>query len=80
MYPVSNPREQGVSIGLALSEITLKGRGAWRVHGGGFAGTIQAFVPLDLLGEYIVTLEHVFGSGSCHKLAIRPVGAVKLEF
>jgi galactokinase len=78
IYPVSNVREQGVSLGLALSEMVLKGKGAWRVHGGGFAGTIQAFVPADLLEEYVGTLEHAFGPGSCHKLSIRPLGAVKV--
>ena len=80
IYPVTDVREQGVSLGLALSEMVLKGRGAWRVHGGGFAGTIQAFVPGDLLDEYIRTLEHVFGVGACYKLSIRPAGAVKVDF
>ena len=75
----SNMTEQGVSIGLALSHLVLKGKGAWRVHGGGFAGTIQAFVPNDLLDEYISTLELVFGKGNCHKLFIRAKGAVKVE-
>jgi galactokinase len=75
IYPVNNVREQGVSLALALSEIVLKGEGAWRVHGGGFAGTIQAFVPQKLLGKYITTLEHVYGKGSCHNLFIRNQGA-----
>lgn len=70
---------QSVAIALALSELVLKGKGAWRVHGGGFAGTIQAFVPNDLLDEYISTLEHVFGEGNCHKLFIRSKGSVKVE-
>jgi len=56
VFPVNNAREQGVSLALALSEMVLKGQGAWRVHGGGFAGTIQAFVPQQLLDEYISTL------------------------
>jgi galactokinase len=64
IYPVNNVREQGVSLALALSDIVLKGQGAWRVHGGGFAGTIQAFVPQNLLDKYITTLEHVFGKGA----------------
>lgn len=72
-------REQGVALGLALSEIILSGKGAWRVHGGGFAGTIQAFVPADTLDEYIYKMEQVFGSGACHNLFIRNKGAVKLE-
>jgi galactokinase len=78
VYPVNNVREQGVSLALALSEMVLKGQGAWRVHGGGFAGTIQAFVPQNLLDQYINTLEHVFGQGACYKLFIRQKGAVKV--
>jgi galactokinase len=79
IYPVSNIREQNVSLALALSELVLKGEGAWRVHGGGFAGTIQAFVPQKLLSEYVTTLEHVFGKGSCHNLFIRHQGAGRVE-
>lgn len=79
IYPVNNVKEQGVSLALALSELVLKGKGAWRVHGGGFAGTIQAFVPNELLKKYISTLEHVYGAGSCHKLFIRHQGAGKVK-
>ncbi|MFT3740082.1 MAG: galactokinase family protein [Breznakibacter sp.] len=79
IYPVNNVEEQGVSLALALSELILKGQGAWRVHGGGFAGTIQAFVPQNLLDKYVATLEHVFGQGACHKLFIRQKGSVKVE-
>jgi len=79
IYPVNNVKEQGVSLALALSELVLKGQGAWRVHGGGFAGTIQAFVPQGLLGKYLDTLEHVYGKGSCHSLFIRQKGAGKVE-
>ncbi|MFZ0283507.1 MAG: hypothetical protein WAL29_17775, partial [Bacteroidales bacterium] len=79
VFPVNNIREQGVSLALALSDLVLKGEGAWRVHGGGFAGTIQAFVPQNLLDKYVTTLEHVYGPGSCHKLFIRPQGAGKVE-
>ncbi|MCX6325871.1 MAG: galactokinase [Bacteroidia bacterium] len=79
IYPVNNVKEQGVSLALALSELVLKGQGAWRVHGGGFAGTIQAFVPQNLLEKYISTLEHLFGKGSCHKLFIRKKGADKVD-
>ena len=80
IFTVSNVHDQGVALGLALSEIILKGQGAWRVHGGGFAGTIQAFVPGDLVQKYINTLEHSFGKGACHKLFIRQKGAVRIEF
>jgi galactokinase len=79
IYPASNVREQGVSLALALSEIVLKDRGAWRVHGGGFAGTIQAFVPGELLPDYISTLEHVFGTGACRQLVIRDQGACRVD-
>jgi galactokinase len=79
IFPVNNVKEQGVSLALALSEMVLKGHGAWRVHGGGFAGTIQAFVPQELLPKYISTLEHVFGEGSCKKLFIRNTGSTKVE-
>lgn len=80
IFPPNNVREQGVSLALALSELVLKGKGAWRVHGGGFAGTIQAFVPENLTEKYISTLEHMYGSGSCKKLFIREKGAVKVDF
>ena len=80
VYPVTNVREQNVSLALALSELVLKGEGAWRVHGGGFAGTIQAFVPQSLLKKYVSTLENVYGKGSCHILFIRHQGAGKVGF
>jgi galactokinase len=78
-YSSSNVAEQGISLALAVSEILLKGRGAWRVHGGGFAGTIQAFVPDDLLREYVDQMQAIFGERSCHELMIRPVGATRVE-
>ncbi len=80
VYPINNVNEQGLSVALALSEIVLGGEGAWRVHGGGFAGTVQAFVPAHLLDKYVETLEHTFGKGKCHKLFIRPQGSIKIEF
>ncbi|MCU0460660.1 MAG: hypothetical protein MUF36_01400 [Bacteroidales bacterium] len=79
IFPVNNVKEQGVSLALALSELVLKGQGAWRVHGGGFAGTIQAFVPKKLLKKYISTIEHVYGKGSCRTLFIRHQGAGKVK-
>lgn len=79
IFDVVHKDEQVVSLGLALSEMVLKGKGAWRVHGGGFGGTIQAFVPQDLVDKYIATLEPVFGEGSCHKLFIRAKGSIKLD-
>ncbi|MGQ8335112.1 galactokinase [Sunxiuqinia sp. A32] len=79
IFDVVHKDDQVVSLALALSEMVLKGKGAWRVHGGGFGGTIQAFVPQDLLEEYTKTLEHVYGEGKCHKLFIRAKGSIKLE-
>ena len=79
IFDVVHKDEQVVSLALALSEMILKGKGAWRVHGGGFGGTIQAFVPQDLLDKYVETLEHVYGRGSCHKLFIRAKGSIKLN-
>jgi galactokinase len=79
IFDVVHKDDQVVSLALALSEMVLKGKGAWRVHGGGFGGTIQAFVPQDLLDQYVETLEHVYGKGSCHKLFIRAKGSIKLE-
>jgi galactokinase len=79
IYEITHKDEQVVSLALALSEMVLKGKGAWRVHGGGFGGTIQAFVPQEKLDEYVNTLEHVYGKGKCHALFIRPAGSIKLD-
>lgn len=78
VYTPKNPTEQKLSLALAISKEILEGKGAWRVHGGGFAGTIQAFVPNDMLDEYKTTIEGVFGKGSCHVLIIRPVGGTQV--
>lgn len=78
VFSVKKPQEQPVSLALAISEQILEGRGAWRVHGGGFAGTIQAFVPLDLLDDYKSAVESVFGEGTCYVLSIRPVGGTEI--
>ncbi|MDR3312851.1 MAG: galactokinase [Oscillospiraceae bacterium] len=69
---------QPVSLALALSETLLGEQGAWRVHGGGFAGTVQAFVPLERLDDYCAGMEAVFGQGSCRVLRVRPQGGVRL--
>lgn len=78
VFTPKNPTEQKLSLALCLSQQLLEGKGAWRVHGGGFAGTIQAFVPNDLLDEYKNTMDSVFGEGSCHVLIIRPVGGTRV--
>lgn len=75
-YSPRNPKEQGVALGLALSQRVLRGKGAWRLQGGGFAGTIQAFVPKALQQEYAALLDSVFGEGSCRVLNVRSYGAV----
>lgn len=72
-------RNQGLVMGLYFAASVLKGTGASRVHGGGFAGTIQAFVPKDLSDEFVQKLEAVFGRGSCYKLYIRPVGGTRVD-
>ena len=74
----SDPDHQPLALALALSEQLLKEHGAWRVHGGGLAGTIQAFVPFDLMDTYKQKMESVFGIGSCHVLSIRPEGAARI--
>lgn len=79
VFACSNPSEQGLSLALAVSEKLLAGKGAWRVHGGGFAGTIQAFVPVEMLEEYRSAMEVVFGEGTCHVLSIRSAGGVQVK-
>lgn len=78
VYTPKNPAEQKISLALCISEGILGVDGAYRVHGGGFAGTIQAFVPAELLEEYKNSIETVFGKGSCHVLIIRPVGGTRV--
>ena len=79
VYTVKNVSEQGLSLALALSKHVLDGKGgAWRVHGGGFAGTIQAFVPVALKDEFQSVMDGAFGNGACLALNIRPEGAIKV--
>lgn len=78
VYTPKNPAEQKISLALCISEDILGVDGAYRVHGGGFAGTIQAFVPMEQLDEYKTSIENVFGKGSCHVLIIRPVGGTRV--
>ena len=73
-------REQPIPLALALARDALGGAGACRVHGGGFAGTIAAFVPHGLLGSFTARLEAVFGPGSCHVLRVRPEGGAIIDF
>lgn len=79
VYTTKNVREQGLSLALCLTERFLSGeKAAWRVHGGGFAGTVQAFVPLDKVAEYKVHIEKIFGKGACHVLNVRRAGAIRV--
>ena len=70
---------QEIALALQLSRRMLAGRGAWRIHGGGFAGTILAFVPFDLVEKYSQTMNAVFGDNATTVLAIRPEGVVCLK-
>ena len=74
IWSVAEPAQQAVTLSLALAEKTLGGRGAVRVHGGGFAGTIQAFVPQDLEKTFVGAMEAVLGEGACHAVSVRPEG------
>ena len=79
VYTSKNLSEQGLSLALCLAEGHLTGkRAAWRVHGGGFAGTIQAFVPSDFVNDYRKAMDAALGEGRCMVLRIRPVGAVRI--
>lgn len=78
VFCVSDIRNQALGIGLNVAEYTLKRKGACRVHGGGFAGTIQAFVPKEQLKEFKLNTEKIFGADSCHILEIRPFGGVEV--
>ena len=76
VIPAGYKAHQDVAVALALAEHYLEGRGAYRVHGGGFAGTIQAFVPFDILDRFVAGMDGVLGEGACHVLSIRPQGGV----
>ena len=76
--PAGAVQDQAMAVALTVAERALNGRGACRVHGGGFAGTIQAFVPLDILDQFRKQVEASLGEGSCHVLSIRPVGGTVL--
>ena len=79
VIPAGSIAHQDVAVALALCEKYLAGRGAYRVHGGGFAGTVQAFVPMDLLDAFRTGMDAALGQGACHVLSIRPQGGVEME-
>lgn len=78
VYSNSDVQSQNVSIALAISDVVLQGNGVSRVHGGGFAGTIQAFVKNDTVEEYKKSMDLVFGEGSCSDLRIRKYGGIQV--
>ena len=71
--------EQSLSLALCMAEQMLRGRGAWRIHGGGFAGTTLNFVPEEMLTSFTAAMDRTFGKGAAIPLAIRPVGAAELK-
>ena len=77
VIPAGYREHQDVALSLSLCEMYLAGRGAYRVHGGGFAGTVQAFVPVDILEDFRMGIDAVLGEGACHILSIRPHGGVE---
>ena len=78
LYSNSNVREQGLSLAIALTKQFLNGKGACRVHGGGFAGTIQCYIPKEMLSDYKNMIEAVYGKGACMPLKIRSLGGTEL--
>ena len=78
VIPAGYTEHQDVALSLALCEHYLQGKGAYRVHGGGFAGTVQAFVPLEKLDVFKAEMEAILGAGKCHILSIRPEGGAVL--
>lgn len=80
VYCAGDPEHQGISLALAISDRLLGSQGAYRIHGGGFAGTIQAFVPERLAQEYRQEMDRTFGPGSCKVLSIRAKGCTGVPF
>lgn len=78
IYSDKNPTSQGMSLALCLAEHLLCGKGACRVHGGGFGGTMQAYVPNEQVDDYVQKMESVFGDGCCYLLKIRNVGPIRV--
>ena len=79
LYSTSSVNEQGLSLAIALTKQFLGDKGACRVHGGGFAGTIQCYIPTERLDSYKAMIENAFGEGSCSVLNIRPVGGYEIK-
>ncbi len=78
IYVPARPNQE-MALALAMSEHMLRGKGAWRIHGGGFAGTILAFVPLAMMDEYTHRMNAVFGKNAVTRLSVRPMGPAVLN-
>lgn len=78
LWSPNAPEKQAVGLAIAVGETVLKEKGAIRVHGGGFGGTIQAFVPNDLVDAFSCAVESLLGKGACHRLCIRPQGGTAI--
>jgi galactokinase len=78
VIPAGYTAHQDVALALTMCEHFLQGKGAYRVHGGGFAGTVQAFVPFEILDTFRAGIDGVLGNGACHVLRIRPQGGVEM--
>ena len=76
--PAGYVQQQAVGLTIAVAKDALNGKGAVRVHGGGFAGTVQAFVPLDMVEQFKEKVETILGEGTCHVMVIRPVGGIRV--
>ena len=76
VVPAGYVNQQAMAVALGLCEHYLQGKGAYRVHGGGFAGTVQAFVPYEILDSFVKGIDAALGEGACHVLSIRPQGGV----
>ena len=79
VIPAGYEQHQDVALALAMCEQFLHGKGAYRVHGGGFAGTVQACVPFEILESFRAGMDGILGEGACHVLSIRPQGGVEME-
>ena len=75
----ADPGDQSLSLALCMAEEMLRDCGAWRIHGGGFAGTTLNFVPLDRVGNFVETMNRAFGKDACTVLNIRPAGAARID-
>ena len=78
VIPAGYVKQQAMAVALGLCEHYLQGKGAYRVHGGGFAGTVQAFVPFEILESFRAGIDAALGEGACHVLSIRPQGGVEM--